>query len=101
MAFEDEQRLLSRVSAGSTSHVGGSRSLRQFASLGCNGLHPGNISRDLPSLLGAPNSPPVHLETLVTRIPKMVFSTTAPVKHGLLLPHQVFAHLYHSDRKKV
>ena len=100
MALEDEQRLLSRASSGSSSHMVGSASLRAFAALGTNGLHEGNISRDLLTLLGTPNLPPIHLETLPTRIPKMRFAATTPVKHGFLLPHQVFAHLYHSHRKR-
>lgn len=104
-AYEDEQHVLSKLYASSSSTSSkklGSISLAKFAALGAHGSCPGNIAKELRLLLGEPRMPPVHKQNIITKIlkPGVRLPQRALVSHSFLLPHIVFSYMYHHCRPK-
>ena len=101
-AYQDEQRLLQRLSTQVKygEIVIGSKSLKDFAALGNFGRQPGNIARDLETLLGEPISAPVFKINLPTKILKPGFrkGSVSEISHSIMLPHVIFSTLYHLNR---
>ena len=102
-AWVDEQRLLKKYVTFAEGELIGSTTLRLFASLGSWGVHPNNVLRDLKEVLGEPTllPPPVYLplHTKITK-PQRGKVPVVVMEHPVLLPHEIFSHLYRNDKRK-
>ena len=93
-AHMDQQELLKRVGMNTDFACG---NLRDLGGLGTSGRHKNNVRKELVHLLGETDMP----EPLCEFVPMQVLKTDSGVpgmqrvEFPVLLPHEVFAHLYH------
>ena len=75
------------------------QSIQIVAKLGSWGAYHGNINRYLKTLLGKPTVPNANMIFIPMKVPKPASDATEAVKgkFPVLLPHELFAHLYNDN----
>ena len=96
-SYEDQCALLDNL--GLSSQLASSP-LRQLAGLGSSGRNKNNITKELKLWLGEPNIPRplVASAHILVAKPRIMHCRIQRSGHSFLLPHLVFAHMYHNDR---
>eukprot|EP00969_Alexandrium_andersonii_P124608 5507405-Alexandrium_andersonii.AAC.1 len=97
-AYEDQKALLARLSL-STDHI--SEDLKKLACLGSSGQHPQHVQEALFNYLGSPCTPtstPFEIPVVVQKAKADRPAVTSTTPLPILLPHEVFAHWYHTHR---